>query len=66
MMTWKCSDAQAMTFAAAKPTPELAPVIRTVVDDMVEIWKGLMTVEMLWMDGLRKAKGMLLEEAVYL
>lgn len=26
MMTWECSDAQAMTFAAAKPTPELAPV----------------------------------------
>ena len=26
MMTWKPSDAQAMAFAVAKPTPELAPV----------------------------------------
>lgn len=26
MMTWKVSDAEASTFAVAKPTPELAPV----------------------------------------
>lgn len=27
MMTWKVAEAQTSTFDAAKPTPELAPVL---------------------------------------
>ena len=37
MMTWKCSDAQAITFAAAKPTPELAPVSLLSVYGIVQV-----------------------------
>lgn len=53
MMTWKCSDAQAITFAAAKPTPELAPVMRTIVEDMLKMLGGFEFGKMLWLNGLK-------------
>ena len=37
MMIWKSLDAEAITFVVAYPIPELAPVIRIILDAMLEI-----------------------------